>query len=269
LEMVDGMNNVSIQWVADLSEDAPAIKQARQKGIKTTTDFAPLLQDSSLNLVIEVTGVEKVREIIRENKHPELSVSEALEARFLVEIVQQRQEMIENLHQQAQVLAENADNLNENTKQIRESMEQLAGEADQLARSGQELSSTAKEASSAVLKTNDMLKFIQDIANKTNIIGLNAAIEAARVGEAGRGFTVVAEEIRKLAENSSTSAQQISEITENIVQYMDNISSGVSSTGETAQNQAAATQQVLAALEGMTSIAGNLKEMADGLVQLT
>ena len=57
---------------------------------------------------------------------------------------------------------------------------------------------------------------IKGIADQTNLLALNAAIEAARAGEQGRGFAVVAEEVRKLAEQSSTSAAQIATLIGNI-----------------------------------------------------
>jgi len=62
---------------------------------------------------------------------------------------------------------------------------------------------------------------IKDIAEQTNLLALNAAIEAARAGEQGRGFAVVAEEVRKLAEQSSTSATQIATLIGNIKQGTD------------------------------------------------
>jgi len=269
LKLVEGMPSVSLKWVADINEYAPAMQRARELGIKITNDFIPLIKDPSLDIVIEVTGSEKVRSLIAENKHPGLAITEALAAKFLADIVEQREEMIHSLHKQAETLAENAETLNESTVQIRQSMEHLANEAENLARTGQYMSATAEEASKAVSETHAILKFIQDIADKTNIIGLNAAIEAARVGEAGRGFAVVADEIRKLADNSSSSVQKISEITENIVKLMKSISEGIKSAGDTAQNQAAATQEILASLDGIASVVFSLKQLADALVQIS
>ncbi|MEW5921037.1 MAG: methyl-accepting chemotaxis protein [Bacillota bacterium] len=269
MHLVEGIPGVELRWVADIDEEAPAIKEARKKGIKTVVDFAPQVRDTSIQLVIEVTGNDRVRQILEEHKHTGLSIIDALGARFLVDIVKQRQQLIQQLHHKSQALAVSAENLSNNANQIRQSMEQLSKEAEELAQTGQELSKTAGEASRAVTDTNSILKIIENIANKTNIIGLNAAIEAARVGDAGRGFAVVADEIRKLAKNSSSSVEQIGGITKNIVQFMEKIVQGINSSGKTAQNQAAAAEEVLASLDEVATISASLKEMADDLVKIT
>lgn len=62
------------------------------------------------------------------------------------------------------------------------------------------------------VKIGDIISLITDISNQTNLLALNAAIEAARAGEHGKGFAVVAEEVRKLAEQSKSSAHQIAEL---------------------------------------------------------
>ena len=72
--------------------------------------------------------------------------------------------------------------------------------------------SSIKNLADDVLKIDRMTEMINDIARQTNLLALNAAIEAARAGEQGKGFSVVAEEVRLLADQSSQSANQIREL---------------------------------------------------------
>ncbi|MGD6801033.1 methyl-accepting chemotaxis protein [Rossellomorea aquimaris] len=74
-----------------------------------------------------------------------------------------------------------------------------------------ELSITFAELTTKFEETNSFVGIIQGITEQTNLLALNASIEAARAGEAGRGFSIVADEIRKLAEMTSTTASRINE----------------------------------------------------------
>lgn len=93
-------------------------------------------------------------------------------------------------------------NMVENMHEISESANITSGSIEVLTNRSEEISKT--------------LRVITDIASQTNLLALNAAIEAARAGDAGRGFAVVAEEIRKLAEESKKSADNIEEVIKNV-----------------------------------------------------
>ena len=81
------------------------------------------------------------------------------------------------------------------------------------------------EKSKEVEKIKDLTKNIIDITDETNLLALNASIEAARAGEAGRGFSVVADEISKLAVYSAESASEIQQVTNAVIQAVDELAS--------------------------------------------
>lgn len=110
--------------------------------------------------------------------------------------------------------------------QVSVAMTNLNDSIEQLIKSVEEVDESSE-------KINNIVLLIGEIANQTNLLSLNAAIEAARAGEAGKGFAVVASEIRKLAETSQESVNNITELTSNIASLVNNT---IQKTQESADN---------------------------------
>jgi methyl-accepting chemotaxis protein len=112
---------------------------------------------------------------------------------------------VEELGTTATRIAENAENVAKAAERTLAGMKEINANVD----------TTAKKILSLGEKSQsigNITKLIDDLAEQTNLLALNAAIEAARAGEAGRGFAVVAQEVRKLAERSSESTEEIRQL---------------------------------------------------------
>jgi methyl-accepting chemotaxis protein len=101
------------------------------------------------------------------------------------------------------------------------------------AEAGQSATRGMEEIQQATASIDQAVRVIQEIARQTNLLSLNAAIEAAKAGAQGKGFAVVAEEVRKLAERSGKAAKEIEEI---IQRTQEAVSAGVASVGTTLEH---------------------------------
>ncbi|MNO44881.1 Methyl-accepting chemotaxis protein McpC [compost metagenome] len=104
---------------------------------------------------------------------------------------------------------------------------------------------------SSIGRVTESARFISDISKQTNLLSLNASIEASRAGEAGRGFAVVASEIRNLADQSRTSSQGIDELLGEINQEMELVSETAENTSRILAEQSAV---VMTTMESMSDI---------------
>ncbi|MDR2484989.1 MAG: methyl-accepting chemotaxis protein [Treponema sp.] len=260
--------DIGAELATNMSESAAAINQitANIQGIKGR------VINQSAGVVETNATMERITvNIDKLNAQVEKQTASVTQSSSSIE------EMLVNIQSVTQTLVRNADNVQE----LMEASEAGRGGLQEVAADIREI---ARE-SEGILEINAVM---ENIASQTNLLSMNAAIEAAHAGEAGKGFAVVADEIRKLAESSSEQSKTISDVlkkikvsidkittsTDNVLNRFEAIDNGVRTVSEQESNirsdmeaQGAGSKQILEAIGHLNSITEQVKNGSEEMLE--
>ncbi|MFZ7120299.1 MAG: methyl-accepting chemotaxis protein [Eubacteriaceae bacterium] len=243
--IADTENYVTIRNIPEvpLSEEsgspiAPMIKDMINKGELIVSDFSEGVEVPFKSYILPIKGQDgKIDGTI-----------------LMAKSLKKRQEVVDV-----------AETLKSSLEQITDAINDLNINIQEVVDANEQILSIVNEANSHTEDTNEILNFIQEISSQTNLLGLNAAIEASRAGEFGRGFDVVAKEIRKLSTSTSESIKKVDTVLKNIGGSIKNINDKVSDTNAVFETQASSLEEVAASIEELNSTAQILYSFAEKL----
>ena len=185
---------------ASLGESSRRFTETAQSLSDGTQSQAAILEESSASM----TGIADAIKNVSDDAKNQANALNSVESG-----ISQLNTLIQSVSQKAQIVRGSS------SEAIKRGIEAAEISANALGR--------MEKINGSTVKIKEITRLISDIADKTNLLALNASIESARAGAAGRGFAVVADEISKLADNSTISAKEISLL---ISETAENISSG-------------------------------------------
>ena len=159
-----------------------------------------------------------------------------------------------------------AEEFTKSSEEISASIEELASTTENFNTYMEELGKAQKDMNDRVRETTKILEMINNVAKSTRILGFNAGIEAARSGEHGKGFGVVAKEITKLADQSAGSVNEIRKLLDELKEKVTEVAMVVSNTIDISGSQTNSIDDIAKTIHQLSNIAEEIEDMAQKIL---
>jgi methyl-accepting chemotaxis protein len=256
LLVVDGIDKVS---EGDLRVSIPHYKGKDEIGMlsRKTNKLIESFNNIINNLLSSANNVVSTVDVLRNRaeKTSEGARNQSSQAHQIATAAEEMSQTITDIAKNASVAAETSEEAMKTAYTGKEIADGAVNTVNSVYTSTVELASMVEKLNNRASEIGDIVTVIKDIADQTNLLALNAAIEAARAGEQGRGFAVVADEVRKLAERTIKATGEISEKIGAIQQE----------SAQTAHTMTSASDEVTKATEYIRNVGDSLNHIVEAV----